>query len=112
MSDDRDWGSDIEEMGPGDVPEPGPDEPELIETERDTAAPDEPGSAETPVAASEAEEKHGFKQATRDTVGKAVGIAVELGSILGGQGGEIVGAERSVAEAETEELIDRVDGDG
>ena len=45
-------------------------------------------------------------------MGKAVGIAVELGSILGGQGGEIVGAERTVAEAETEELIDRVDGEG
>ncbi len=103
MDDERDWGSDIEDMGPGDVPEPGPEEPEFVEDESAEAV----GEAEA-----ESEKKHGLKQSTRETVGKAVGIAVELGSILGGQGGDIVGAERAVAEAETEELIDRVDGEG
>ena len=31
MADERDLQSDIEDMGPGDVPEPGPNEPELVE---------------------------------------------------------------------------------
>lgn len=56
-------------------------------------------------------EKHGFLDTARETVAKAVGIGVELGSVLGGQGGEIVGAERAVAEAETEELLERVGDD-
>ena len=100
MTDDRDLGSDMEDMGPGDVPEPGPEEPELIE---DVAG----GETDK-----ESAEKHGFKETARDTVAKAVGIAVELGSVLGGQGGDIVGAERDIAEAETEDLLDRVDGEG
>lgn len=104
MTDDRDRGSDIENRGPGDVPEPGPDEPGLIEDASDRDAERDEELAD--------EEEHGFKQSARGTVGKAVGMAVELGSILGGQGGDIVGAERTVAEAETEDLIDRVDGEG
>lgn len=104
MTDDREWGSDMEDMGSGDVPEPGPDEPELIEgVTGEPPAPEKP-EAEGP---EESEARHGF----RETVGKAVGWAVELGSVLGGQGGDIVGAERDVAEGETEELIDRVDGE-
>jgi hypothetical protein len=31
--------------------------------------------------------------------------------VLGGQGGEIVGAERAIAEAETEELLERAEDD-
>ena len=135
VTDDKEWGSDIEDMGPGDVPEPGPDEPELVSADT-TGQPEgesgkagqpevesgraEPPQAESPAptpegpegeAAEEPEERHSLKQTARETVAKAVGIAVELGSVLGGQGGEIVGAERDVAEAETEELIDRVDGE-
>lgn len=102
----------MEDMGSGDVPEPGPDEPELIEGATGEppapapAAPEEPegGSAEEPAHRS-------FKEAARETVAKAAGVAVELGSVLGGQGGEIVGAEREMVEAETEDFIDRVDGE-
>lgn len=108
MTDDRDWGSDMEDMGPGDVPEPGPEEPELIEDAAGGEAESKP--AEEP--AEESAEKHAFKHTARETVAKAVGIAVELGSVLGGQGGDIVHAERDIAEAETEDLLDRVDGEG
>lgn len=104
MTDDGDHMSDIENMGPGDVPEPGPDEPELVEEGSGEEDAEAPGG--------EPEEDHARKRAARGTVSKAIGYAVELGSILGGQGGEIVGAEREVAAAETEELIDRVDGEG
>ncbi len=107
MSDDRDKLSDIENMGPGDVPEPGPDEPELL---TDEDVPEATDSDDVPKP--DSDEEHGFKHSTRETVGKAVGFAVQVGSILGGQGGDIVEAERTVAEAETEELIDRVDGEG
>ena len=62
-------------------------------------------SAETP------DEERSFKEAARETVAKAVGWGVEVGSILGGEGGDIVPAQREVAEAETEELIDRIDGE-
>ncbi len=108
MTDDRDLGSDMEDMGPGDVPEPGPEEPELVEDAAGREAEREPGEAPAEGHA----EKHGFKETARGTVAKAVGIAVELGSVLGGQGGDIVHAERDVAEAETEDLLDRVDGEG
>ena len=104
MTDDREWGSDIENMGPGDVPEPGPDEPELVGEE----PAGEHAESEGPGEAGEHSTKHGIRQ----SVAKAAGVVVELGSILAGQGGEIVGAERAVAEAETEELVDRVDGEG
>lgn len=59
----------------------------------------------------EKRDEHGFLDAARETVAKAVGITVELGSVLGGQGGEIVGAERAVAEAETEDLLERAEDD-
>ena len=110
VADDHEWGSDMEDMGPGDVPEPGPDEPDLIEE-----GTGKPPAAVAPASegqeGGESEERHGFKQTARETVGWAVGKAVEVGSVLGGQGGEIVSAEREIAEAETEELIDRVDGE-
>jgi hypothetical protein len=56
-------------------------------------------------------EEHTFKESARGAVAKVVGVAVELGSILGGEGGTIVEAQRDVAEADTEELIDRIDGE-
>jgi hypothetical protein len=52
--------------------------------------------------------KHGF----REGVAKAVGYGVEVASILSQQGGDAVKAEREVAEADTEEFIDRMDGEG
>ena len=58
------------------------------------------------------EHKHGFKQELRDGVAKAVGYTVEVASILGQQGGPAVEAERDVAEAKTEDFIDRLDGEG
>lgn len=58
------------------------------------------------------EDKHSLKEDLRDAVAKAVGIAVEAGSMLSGHSGEMVSAEGKVAEADTEKLIDRVDGDG
>jgi hypothetical protein len=68
--------------------------------------------AEAPAAEpGTAEHKHGLKQELRDGVAKAVGYTVEVASILGQQGGPAVGAERDVAEANTEEFIDRLDGD-
>lgn len=59
-----------------------------------------------------AEDKHTLKEELRDAVAKAVGIAVEAGSMLSGHSGEIVSAEGKVAEADTEKFIDRMDGDG
>ena len=47
----------------------------------------------------------------REAVARAVGIAVEAGSMLAGQSGEIVSAEGAMAEADTEEFIDRIDGE-
>jgi len=47
----------------------------------------------------------------REAVAKAVGIAVEAGSMLAGQSGELVSAEGAMAEADTEEFIDRIDGE-
>jgi len=58
------------------------------------------------------EHKHGFKHDLRDGVAKAVGYTVEVASILGQQGGAAVEAERDVAEAKTEDFIDRLDGEG
>jgi hypothetical protein len=59
-----------------------------------------------------AEEKHTLKGDVRDAVAKAVGIAVEAGSMLAGHSGEMVSAEGAVAEADTEKLIDSIDGEG
>jgi len=58
------------------------------------------------------EETHSVKEDVREAVAKAVGIAVEAGSMLSGHSGEYVSAEGKVAEAETEELLDRIDGEG
>lgn len=53
-----------------------------------------------------------LKEELREGAAKVFGLAVEVGSILGGTSGEIVSAEREVAEAEAEEFIDRIDGEG
>jgi hypothetical protein len=57
-------------------------------------------------------DKHRRKHEFRDAVGKVVGIAVETGSMLAGNAGDLVSAEGAVAEADTEKLLDRVDGEG
>jgi len=57
-------------------------------------------------------DKHKFKEDLREGVAKVVGIAVEAGSMLSGHSGEMVSAEGKVAEADTEKLLDRVDGEG
>jgi len=56
--------------------------------------------------------KHTLKEDLRGAVAKAVGIAVEAGSMLSGNAGEIVSAEGKVAEADTEKFIDGIDGEG
>jgi hypothetical protein len=58
------------------------------------------------------EDKHRFKHEFRDAVGKVVGIAVETGSMLSGNAGDLVSAEGAVAEADAEKLLDRIDGEG
>ncbi len=59
-----------------------------------------------------ADEKRPLKEGLREGAAKAFGLAVEVGSLLGGQSGEIVDAEREVASSEAEEFIDRIDGEG
>lgn len=66
----------------------------------------------TPAPDQEPEEKHKLKEDLRGAVAKVVGIAVETGSMLSGNSGEIVSAEGAVAEADTEKLLDRIDGEG
>lgn len=66
----------------------------------------------TPKSPQEPEDKHTLKEEFRGAVAKAVGIAVEAGSMLSGNSGEIVSAEGAMAEADTEKLLDRVDGEG
>jgi len=58
------------------------------------------------------EGKPSVKEELREGAAKVFGLAVEVGSILGGESGELVSAEREVAEAEAEEFIDRLDGEG
>lgn len=72
----------------------------------------QPEPAETSAPEPQTAEDHGLKEDLRGAAAKAWGIAVEVGSILGGESGEIVDAERTIAEAEAEELIDRIDGEG
>ena len=67
-------------------------------------------TAEQPEGA-KPEDEHTLKQDVRDAVAKAVGIAFEAGSMLSGHSGEMVSAEGKVAEADTENFIDRLDGD-
>ena len=68
-----------------------------------------PGEAES---TEPAEQKRPLKEGLREGAAKAFGLAVEVGSLLGGQSGEIVEAEREVASSEAEEFIDRIDGEG
>ena len=56
--------------------------------------------------------EHHLKEDLRGAVAKAVGIAVEAGSMLSGHSGEMVSAEGKVAESDTEQFIDRIDGEG
>ena len=53
-----------------------------------------------------------LKEDMRGAVAKAVGIAVEAGSMLAGHSGEMVSAEGKVAESDAEQFIDRIDGEG
>ena len=82
----------------------------------DETSPDAPqeapedSTADTP--AEKPEDKHRLKHDLRGAVGKVVGIAVETGSMLSGNSGEMVSAESDVAEADAEKLIDRIDGEG
>ena len=55
---------------------------------------------------------HNLKSDVRGAVAKAVGMAVEAGSMLAGYSGEGVSADREIAEADTEQFIDRIDGEG
>ena len=55
---------------------------------------------------------HHLKADVRGAVAKAVGMAVEAGSMLAGYSGEGVSADREVAEADAEQFIDRLDGEG
>jgi PT repeat len=55
---------------------------------------------------------HHLKGDVRDAVARVVGIAVEAGSMLSGHSGEMVSAEGKVAESDTEQFIDRIDGEG
>jgi hypothetical protein len=75
---------------------------------------DENNNEETvsPAPDQEPAAEHHRKQSMRDAVAKAVGIAVEAGSLLAGNSGDLVSAESKVAEADTEQFIDRLDGEG
>lgn len=66
----------------------------------------------TPAPEQEPEDKHSVKEDLRGAVARVVGIAVEAGSMLSGNAGEGVSAEGAVAEADTEKLLDRIDGEG
>jgi len=66
----------------------------------------------TPAPEREPEDKHRVKGELRGAVAKVVGIAVEAGSMLSGNAGELVSAEGAMAEADTEKLLDRIDGEG
>jgi len=66
----------------------------------------------TPESPQDPEAKHSVKEEFRGAVAKVVGIAVEAGSMLSGNAGELVSAEGAVAEADTEKLLDRIDGEG
>ena len=68
-------------------------------------------TSSNPDETGEAGQKHGLKQDLREGVAKVVGYTVEVASILGQQGGPAVEAERDIAEANTEQFIDRIDGE-
>ena len=76
-----------------------------------------PGDEQTPEQsegpqAPEAEDKRPLKEGLREGAAKAFGLAVEVGSLLSGESGELVDAEREMASSEAEEFIDRIDGEG
>jgi hypothetical protein len=71
-----------------------------------------PEEEQIPQAPEPAEEKPSLKEGLREGAAKAFGLAVEVGSMLSGESGELVDAERDMASAEAEELIDRIDGEG
>lgn len=73
---------------------------------------DKPADKPAGESAPKPEEKHQLKSEIRDAIGKVAGIAVEAGSMLGGSAGAGVSAEGEVAEHETEEFVDRIDGEG
>jgi len=82
----------------------------------DDLIPNEPEEApeETAADAEQADkpdEKRTLKHDLRGAIGKVVGIAVETGSMLSGNAGDLVSAESALAEADTEKLIDRIDGE-
>ena len=77
----------------------------------DDISPDTPEESADTTPAEQPEDKHSFKHEVRGAIGKVVGIAVETGSMLSGNAGDLVSAEGAVAEADTEKLIDRIDGD-
>jgi hypothetical protein len=87
--------------------EAGPQEPSGEPSAEDTQA-----EAGTESAASDEHDEHSLKEGLREGAAKAWGLAVEVGSLLSGQSGDIVEAEREVAKAEAEEFIDRIDGEG
>jgi len=68
-----------------------------------------PETTEDPAVS--AEGKHGLKEDFREGAARVFGLAVEAASLLGGSSGEIVDAERDVAEAEAEQFLDRIDGE-
>jgi hypothetical protein len=73
---------------------------------------DEPKTDDDATASAGGHDEHSLKRDVRGAVAKVVGIAVEAGSMLAGQSGELVSAEGAVAENDTEQLIDRMDGEG
>ena len=54
---------------------------------------------------------HSLKSDVRGAVAKAVGMAVEAGSMLAGYSGAGVSADREIAENDAEQFIDRIDGE-
>lgn len=72
----------------------------------------EPSGDTKPMSGRPGHEGHSIKKELREGAAKVAGYAVEIGSILGGQGGDIVQAEKAVAEDDTEEFLDRIDGNG
>jgi hypothetical protein len=82
----------------------------------DETSPDAPQEAPegstTDTPAEKPEDKHRLNHELRGAFGKVVGIAVETGSMLSGNSGDLVSAESAVAEADAEKLIDRIDGEG
>jgi hypothetical protein len=84
---------------------------DIKDTESEGRVPEEstqPADAEP----SEQQAEHHVKDGFRGAVGKVVGIAVEAGSMLSGYSGEMVSAEGAIAQNDTEQFIDNIDGDG